>query len=55
MEGPDISQEFGLAVFGGFALGVLLGIDAIDRLVLLIAVAVCAGYLAIRVMRKTLA
>jgi hypothetical protein len=54
MAGADISQEFALSVFGGFALGALLGTGAIERPVLLVAVAVCATYLTVRVMRKTL-
>ena len=41
-------------MFGGFALGILSGLDAIDPVVLLVAIAICAAYLAIRVMSKTL-
>lgn len=54
MTSTDISQEFGLGVFGGFALGALFGTGAVERSVLLLAVAVCTTYLTIRVMRKTM-
>jgi hypothetical protein len=50
----DLSGEFTVACLAGATLGLLFGVEAIDRGPLLAAVAISCAILTVHVMRKTL-